>query len=192
VPTPDAPASLSLTGKLWSDPVRLELAASAPFSTATAAFAFGDYQHANLSEDEQRTVALAARAVSPVTSYLAIEPGVRPSKIGLEDEDWLGRYGTIGIGSIGATSRCGGVRLLRSVDLQELIPTEACVRKHGTGEPWSVKLKIELTRDEIVDVDVLDGTDPLAACLVEAAWSVRLPPDFDRQRDSRVITLSGP
>jgi hypothetical protein len=62
-----APATLALTGKLWSDPIRLELSATAAFSVATAAFVFGADQHGDLSEAEQRPLALAGGAVSPVT-----------------------------------------------------------------------------------------------------------------------------
>jgi Vault protein inter-alpha-trypsin domain/Proprotein convertase P-domain len=173
-----APSRLTLTGKLWSDPIHLDLAASPAFSTQAAAFVFGADQHGNLSEAEQRTVALAGRAVSPVTSYLAIEPGVRPMKIGLEDgpggggSGWgsigAGRYGTIG----------GGGGSAEQLDLASLIPTQACVRKHAPGRAWSVKLSVETTKDEIVDVKVDGALDPLAACLVEAAWSVRLPAAF--------------
>jgi hypothetical protein len=77
------PSRVTLTGMLWSDPIKLELVASPGFSSATAAFVFGENEHHGLGEPEMMTIALAGRAVSPVTSYLAIEPGVRPSKIGL-------------------------------------------------------------------------------------------------------------
>src|SRR6185436_8927977 len=107
----EAPSTLSLTGKLWSDPVRLDLTATPAASAATAALVFGADQHDQLSEDEQKLVALAGRAVSPVTSYLAIEPGVRPSKIGFDEGGGVGsmRGGMIGTGRYG-TIGCGGVR----------------------------------------------------------------------------------
>jgi len=60
-----------------------------------------------LSEDEMMTLAMGGGAVSPVTSYLAIEPGVRPSTEGLE---W-GRMGGSGARApsirMGATSVSG-------------------------------------------------------------------------------------
>jgi hypothetical protein len=193
LPAAEAPSALSLTGKLWSDPVRLDLASTAPFSAATAAFVFGADLHDQLTDAELRTVALAGRAVSPVTSYLAIEPGVRPSKIGLDEPGGGGSgWGTIGYGRYG-TIGCGvGGGYLRTEELASLIPTEACARKHAPEGPWSVKLSIETTKDEIVDVDVLDGLDPLAACLVEAAWSVRLPSSFDHTQRTYTVELSGP
>jgi CheY-like chemotaxis protein len=155
----EAPSSLSLTGKLWSDPIRLDLAAAPRFSNATAAFVFGsEGRHDHLSEAEQRTLALAARAVSPVTSYLAIEPGVRPSKIGLDDlEGGLTGWGTIGTGCYGTIGGSHGIRLkVERPDLASLVPTAACLRKHPPAGPWSVKLTVETTKDEIVDIAVTD------------------------------------
>ena len=54
------------------------------FTRATAAFVFSHDQHKGLSNAEMMRVAKLGRAVSPVTSYLAIEPGVRPSRAGIE------------------------------------------------------------------------------------------------------------
>lgn len=48
-----------------------------------------------------------AGAVSPVTSYLAIEPRVRPSTEGLDENEGGCREG-IGRGSIGTIGRCSG------------------------------------------------------------------------------------
>ncbi|HWO18055.1 MAG TPA: VIT domain-containing protein [Kofleriaceae bacterium] len=186
-----APSSLTLTGKLWSDPIRLDLAASPGFSTQAAAFVFGADQHGNLSEAEQRTVALAGRAVSPVTSYLAIEPGVRPMKIGFDDGPGGGGggWGSIGAGHYG-TLGCGSGGSAEKLDLASLIPTQACVRKHAPDRAWSVKLSVETTKDEIVDVTVDGDLDPLAACLVEAAWAVRLPDAFSRYSRTYSFELS--
>ncbi len=190
-----APAAVSLTGKLWSDPIRLDLTAGAAFSTATAAFVFGADLYTDLSEAEQRTVALAGRAVSPVTSYLAIEPGVRPSKIGLEEGEGGFGWGAIGSGSYGTLGGAGGLRgrAMDVLDLASLIPTDACVRRHAPSGSWSVQLAIHTTKDEIVDVEPATRNDPLAACLAEAAWSVRLPTDVHhRHRDQHTVRLSGP
>jgi hypothetical protein len=189
----EAPSSLALTGKLWSDPVRLDLTAAPGFSNATAAFVFGsEGRHDHLSAAEQRTIALAARAVSPVTSYLAIEPGVRPSKIGLDDEE-TGNFGWgyIGTGSYGTVGR-HGVRLkVKKPDLASLVPTAACLRRHPPRGPWSVRLAVETTKDEIVDIEVTGGAGPLATCLAEAAWSIRLPSIFNLERDHHTADLSG-
>src|SRR5690606_17881837 len=148
-----APSALTLTGQLWSDPIRLELAAAPAFSAATAAFVFGADRHDHLAEAELRAVALAGRAVSPVTSYLAIEPGVRPSKIGLDEDEGDGfEMGLFGVGRYGTI--CGGTgrSTAPQTELASLIPTAACVRAHAPADPWTVELAIETTRDEIVEV----------------------------------------
>jgi hypothetical protein len=118
-----------------------------------------------------------------VTSYLAIEPGVRPSKIGLPHgggTGWgtigTGRYGTLGVGGVSRGGR-------PQPDLQSLIDTKACIKTHRPATGWGVKLWIETTHDEIVDVQLQNGSGPLAACLVEAAWAVRLDHRFDMQRE---------
>jgi hypothetical protein len=181
------PSRVTLTGMLWSDPVKLELVASTAFSSATAAFVFGENEHHGLTEPEMMTVALAGRAVSPVTSYLAIEPGVRPSKIGL-----LGGtgWGTIGTGRYGTVGKHGGIGITRvQPDLKSLIDTRRCVQLHPPAAGWSVKLAIETTKDEIVDVAIAKGRGPLADCLIEAVWSVRLDQRFDRQYESFVVDL---
>lgn len=185
----EAPAKVTLTGALWSDPIRLEVAASAPFSTAAAAFVFGADLHGGLSEAEQKTVAYAGRAVSPVTSYLAIEPGVRPSKIGL-DHGGTG-WGLIGSGRYGTLGHGGGGGSRPVADLRSMIETGPCLRKHPPAGPWSVELEVETTKDEIVDVAVRGGAGPLAACLAEAAWAVRLDDRFDQHRETFAVELSG-
>jgi hypothetical protein len=188
----EAPAKLTLTGKLWSDPIRLDLAESASFSKATAAFVFGAGMEGELSPTEMRSVAMTARAVSPVTSYLAIEPGVRPSRIGLDGgggTGWgsisCGRYGTIGHGS-GTGWGYGGK------DFEPQVDTAACVRKVKPTGPWAVKLAIETTNDEIVGVEIKNGSGPMADCLVEAAWTTRLDQRFDQAHDSFVVDLFSP
>jgi len=184
--TADAPKQVTLTGMLWSDPIKKELVADAAFSRATAAFVFGADEHGDLSPDEMMTVALMGRAVSPVTSYVAYEPGTRPSTIGLDNAIGAGRYGTIGHGS-GMGSGYGVGRARRptiSVD-----PT-ACLRAHPQTAPWRVELAIETTKDEIVDVT--GPTDLLGACLVETAWSVRLDAtEFYEERETYTVALGG-
>lgn len=185
----NAPVRLTIRGQLWSDPITLDVPENTTFSRATAGFVFGANLHDELSEVEMMVVALMGRVVSPVTSYLAIEPGVRPSTIGLADggSGWgtigSGRYGTIGRGS-----GSGSVRL-QQPDLSTMIATAACVKKHAPLAGWSVKLEVETTRDEIVDVRVRNGFGAMADCLVEATWGVRLDARFVRERDTLVVDL---
>jgi hypothetical protein len=62
-------------GKLWGDAFRRVVRVDDRFSHATAAFVFGEDEHGVLSEAEMMRVALFGKAVSPVTSYLAIDGG---------------------------------------------------------------------------------------------------------------------
>ena len=148
---------------------------------------FGADEYHELSEAEMMTVALLGRAVSPVTSYVAAEPGTRPSTIGLPG---LGRYGTIGHGSgSGMGYGAGNGALGGRPDLRDLIDTAACEAQIRPAPGWRVALDIETTKDEIVDV-IASGSDAMTACLVEAAWSVRLDPGmFQEPRERFHVAL---
>ena len=173
---------------MWSDPVRREVRAGDAFSRSTAAFVFGADEHENLSPAEMMTVALAGRVVSPVTSYVAAEPGTRPSLIGFPGWGSIGagRYGTLGSGS-GSGSGTGMMR----PTLDGRIDPAACVARVKPAAAWRVKLEVETTRDEIVDV-APDAPGAMASCLVEAAWAVRLDSTFVGERDRFTVQLSGP
>jgi subtilisin-like proprotein convertase family protein len=184
----EAPTRVVLTGKLWSDPVRREVATTAAFSRDTAAFVFGADEHQGLSPAEQMVVALAGRAVSPVTSYVAAEPGTRPSTIGLD----LATLGHGGYGTIGHGYGGGGLGMGREQpDLRSLIDASHCIATVRPTTAWAVDLSIETTKDEIVDV-IAQTRGPLAACLVEAAWSVRLDTRFTLDREQFAVHLTGP
>ena len=179
-----APNRVMLSGFLWSDPVKKQVNVGEAFSRSTAAFVFGEDEYHDLSEAEQLKVAFMGRAVSPVTSYVAYEPGTRPSVIG------LGRYGTIGHGSgSGSGYGSGSGRMRRLPDLGSLIDTRACVAQHKPAAGWKVQLTVETTRDEIVDVAVTGGAGALATCLLEATWNVRLDKRWDLERESFVVDL---
>ena len=175
-----APSSVVVTGMLWSDPVRAEVSASSVFSRQTAALVFGADQQTDLSPDEMRRLAFAGGAVSPVTSYVAAEPGTRPSPLGFDGggTGWgtlgSGRYGTIGYGMGGGTART-------RPDVASLVDSAACVRDTLAAD---VVLEVETTRDEIVDVRNLGADSPRATCLVEATWHARLDSRFDLDHDT--------
>ena len=125
---------------------------------------------------------MIGHAVSPVTSYVAAEPGTRPSPIGLAEglgTIGSGRYGTIGYGS---GSGMGAARY--RPDLESLVDLAACVQSVHPAPKWRVALTIETTRDEIVDVTT-SIPSPMASCLTEAYWAIRLDPlVFDGVRDA--------
>lgn len=184
-----APDRVTLTGRLWSDPVKRELTASAQFSIATAAFVFGEDQHQSLSDAEQMTVAMMGHAVSPVTSYVAAEPGVRPSTIGLArgfGTIGSGRYGTIGHGyGSGAGSLRG------EPDWDSMFDIASCMKSQAPSAPWSVDITMETTRMEVVDV-TSDTPGGMARCLVDAVWAAKLDPGrFDDDHQTYTFSLSG-
>jgi hypothetical protein len=179
-----APTKVTLTGMIWSDPFTRTFEADAKFSRATAAFVFGADEYHELSEAEQMTVAMMGRAVSPVTSYVATEPGTRPSNVGFGD---LGRYGTIGHGSgtgSGYGYGSGTGRRKPTID----VDPDACLAAVPHPASWHVHLDVETTKDEIVDVTGA-GTDPLAQCLAEEVWKVRLDARFYEDRESYPVEL---
>ncbi|CAN5864855.1 hypothetical protein BH11MYX3_BH11MYX3_02390 [soil metagenome] len=185
-----APFRVTLTGRLWSDPVKRELTANEPFSVATAAFVFGEDQHESLSEEEQMTVAMYGRAVSPVTSYVAAEPGTRPSPIGLTHG--FGSFGSGRYGSIGHGSGMGMGKVRSTPDWESIIGISSCMASQKPSAPWAVSMTVETTRREIVDVSA-DTPGGMARCLVEAAWKAKLDPDrFDQDHDGFTFELSGP
>jgi DNA-binding GntR family transcriptional regulator len=77
----------------------------------------------------------------------------------------------------------------RTPDLGALIDTKACVAQHKPAAGWKVQLTVETTRDEIVDVAVTGGAGPLATCLLETTWTVRLDSRFNLERESFVVEL---
>ncbi|HEY8074487.1 MAG TPA: vWA domain-containing protein, partial [Labilithrix sp.] len=93
----DAVKSVSFEGELWSRPVKWSAQPTEAEGKRWSALVFGSSLLDQLSEKEQMTLAMHGGAVSPVTSYLAIEPGVRPSTEGLDDAE-LGSIGGIGTG----------------------------------------------------------------------------------------------
>jgi subtilisin-like proprotein convertase family protein len=185
-----APEQITISGKLWSDPIQKQLAALPGFSRQTAAFVFGADEYHELSDAEMMTVARLGGAVSPVTSYVAAEPGTRPSPIGLPE---LGGYGTIGHGAGGGMGYGTGAGMLGPrPDLRALIDPAACEARVRPAPGWRVTLDVETTRDEIVDVipGTPDASDAMSACLVEATWAVRLDPArFQEPREHFHVAL---
>ena len=182
-----APTKVTLTGKLWSDPVRRDVNVTTPFSMQTAAFVFGADMHQGMTEAEMMKVAMFGRAVSPVTSYVAAEPGVRPSTIGFG----TGSFGTIGHGS-GSGSGYGSGSSRRTPDFRDLVEIASCVASVRPTAPWEVMLGVETTKDEITDVELAQPS-AMATCLAEIVWAIRLDKHvFYLDREAFQVELSGP
>jgi hypothetical protein len=174
------PEHVVVTGELWSTPVRKVLVPDGDEAVLWSALAFGSALVHSLSEPEMMVLAQRGRAVSPVTSYLAIEPGVRPSTEGLEIGE---SFGVGGLGSAGGSfsiGRKGGVPR-RVVDLAGLMRAHAIAALDACGAPsGTADLVIETTFAEIVDVAELEvgGDAVVQDCVREHMWRTELEGDF--------------
>ncbi|MCA9661609.1 MAG: proprotein convertase P-domain-containing protein [Myxococcales bacterium] len=186
-----APRRVVVRGMLWGEEVRREVRATRAFSQATAAFVFSEDEYDDLSDDEMMRVARFGRAVSPVTSYLATEPGVRPSTIGL-DLVGMGSGGGGASGSSIGFGGAGGRAHRKSFTLEELVApgVARCKAEHRASPTWRLDLRVETTSREIVDViPSRPATTPLDACVVEAIWETELSWNFTSERELRPLAL---
>ena len=176
-----ATSRVDLSGELWSRPIRASVTPSADEGKLASALVFGSPLWSQLSEPEQMTLALHGGAVSPVTSYLAIEPGVRPSNEGL---DWstIGLGGGVGFGqgSGMGLARFGSSHAGPDIDKNAWLAgqLQSFLRRCAPSSS-EVDARLESTLDEVVDVGVVElgpTRDAKAeACLREAIWNLTLP-----------------
>jgi subtilisin-like proprotein convertase family protein len=185
-----APVELVLRGQIWAESFRQVIRPNPAFARTAAAFVFSHDVYDDLSDEEQLRIAMFGRAVSPVTAYLAIEPGVRPSTAGIEREvEGTGGYGG-GRGS-GRGRGGGGVRQQPTLDWRRLFAAAVrrCENQFGAQGSWSAQLRIDTTYREIVDVALTSAADKMGTCLAEEAWTVQLP-EFDAaERDRFTVVL---
>ena len=126
-------------------------------------------------------LALLGGAVSPVTSYLATEPGVRPSTEGLEEVEGVGEGGGgrgegIGLGSIGTLGHGA------SFDPEAFLRGRlAAAWRECGGPPGTARLTLETTLVEVVDVKASVEAGPLRTCIEERAWELEPGAGFDQQ-----------
>ncbi len=174
-----ATPAIEVRGELWSKSLKTVLSSSADEEKRAAALAFG--ASLSLTEPEMMVLALRGHAVSPVTSLLAIEPGVRPSTEGLDWDSVGDGFGVGGIGLVGHGSGGGGGGSWFDPKAWLAEQTKKAFGKCGGGVQKGA-VDVEVTRDEIVALRVtLDGAsagDPFAACVEEQMWAVELPPQF--------------
>jgi hypothetical protein len=172
---------MTVTGLLWNRPVEHVAKRSRSLSRRWAALVFGSYLIDELEREEMLHLATHGGAVSPVTSYLAIEPGVRPSIEGLKPGE--GNTGLIGKGGGGGTGSGSGVgsgagfggRLDRQAWLDEQLGG-AWERCGGAGQRGTIVL--ETTYDELVDFALTAPADTaLVTCMRAQTWALVLPVD---------------
>lgn len=171
---------LTIDGLLWSTPTRFRIGAEPAEVRRSAALAFGSSLLSELHPAEMTALAFKGGAVSPVTSYLAIEPGVRPSTDGLEAGEAAGGFSTkspsVRMGATSASRRA-------DVDHEALLKSLLAPLAKSCGARGGMHVTIETTSVEIVDVTRIVHTparDAAAeACMREAVWKLDLPEAFD-------------
>jgi hypothetical protein len=182
-----APSRVVITGQLWSDPIRIDTVSSDAMSRATAAFMTAERDFDELTPEEQMTVALAGRAVSRVTSYVAYEPGTRPSRVGFSFTGVEGGVeGGVAGGDLDGVTASG---ILQRPDLAAMLGAMLDAHACFATDRREVTLAIDTTRDEIVDVAIVGAADPAARCVAEATWRVRLDNRFDRAHERFTIVV---
>lgn len=177
------PELITITGKVWGRPFRRVVALDDGLSRRLPGLAVGASDlRSQLDDDEVRSAAFLAQAVSPVTAYLAAPPHAAPSRIGTS-EFTLGGVGASSCGCGGAGLTLGGTgRVQALVDFRALLreglaPGQAACAAQ-LGATASGRVVIETTGDEVVDVEVSASGAAMTACLTEAAWALRLPQVF--------------
>jgi hypothetical protein len=193
----DLPANavdkLEVTGELWATSIRREFVRNDAENQRWAGLFFGTTSYSAITEEEMMPIAMLGKAVSPVTSYLAIEPGVRPSTEGLEEFEGVG----IGFGSgFGrASDRLFGARRVKYPDDKETFlrrMLEAGLAK-CSGGTHKANVALETTRAEIVAVkSSVEGEPPtstLSTCFEESVWEIALRGDFISEYEVFTITL---
>lgn len=182
--------SLNVSGELWASPVRMIAQPDATRARLWSALVFGSQVMYDLSEAEQMTLALKGGAVSPVTSYLAIEPGVRPSTDGL-DRSSARHASRAPKLRLGATKVAKGSPYLdRAAFLSDRLRPEL-ERCGGTvGEAY---VDLETTLQEIALVQLSGTSDPVdptvSSCFTESAWALLLPAGFTEPFESFRVDL---
>jgi hypothetical protein len=186
----DLPPSLEIAGELWAKPIRVRLSPDPAASRLWSALVFGSDLMDQLDEKEMMVLARHGGAVSPVTSYLAIEPGVRPSTEGIPrdgQDTALGGMGegNIELGNLGTVGRAAGGAFDHAAWLRKAVEP---ARKRCGFAGRAVTVGIETTIDEIVDIPALtaDGLGD-RACLREAVWSIELPVAFKADHEKWTV-----
>jgi hypothetical protein len=179
--SPTTGRELSVEGVTWNIPVRHTAKPSRETGDRWSALVFGSSLAWELSEPEMMQLAMRGEAVSPVTSYLAIEPGVRPSTEGLEHGS--GAFGAGGLGLLGSGAGSGGVHHGAAAAFDKQAWLEAELRegwKRCGGQGLPAKIVLETQTVEILDVELSTGaTDvSLRACMEQVTWSLALHPRF--------------
>ncbi|QED28367.1 hypothetical protein FRD01_14225 [Microvenator marinus] len=167
----DTPVTGILSAKLWHDEVKLSPRRHVDLDRATAGWMFSHDEYHHLSEKEQIRLAFAAGVVSPHTSYLAIEPGVRPSKQGIDRGMGMGGFGASGVGYGSSGLAIGRSSTHERPDFFSKIVGSCAAAFPGENG----KIEVHTTIHEIVDVIVQSPENQYTQCVSEDVWATRLP-----------------
>lgn len=185
--------SVEVTGELWATPIKKVFTRDDGENQRWAGMFFGTSSYSDISEEEMMPLAMLGKVVSPVTSYLAIEPGVRPSTEGLEESAGMG-FG-FGSGSGRSACRLTGFGTSKYPDDKETFlrrELEKGLAKCGGGGRQA-KTTLETTIAEIVAVQASVAgeapTSTLTSCFQETAWDIYLRNDFRAEHEVFDIDL---
>jgi hypothetical protein len=187
----EAVSRVDFSGELWTSPIHKSISPDDREADRWSALVFGSEVLHKLKEEDMMELAMRGRAVSPVTSYLAIEPGVRPSTEGLDWSEGQG-FGS-GFGRMAPSVRMGASRA-DDLDQKAFLKSALAAAWNSCGggaRPATVTL--ETTLAEVVDVPSVrsEGAANTAsiACLEKATWDLTLPSAFRSEWKSFTVEL---
>lgn len=185
--------SVEITGELWATPIKKTFTRDDAEGQRWAGMFFGTSEYSSITEKEMMPLAMLGKVVSPVTSYLAIEPGVRPSTEGLDDAEGSGIGFGSGFGS--GSGRLYGAAGAHYPDEKESFLRRELAKglaKCG-GQGRKATASLETTVVEIVAVKAsIEGEaagSALTTCFEESAWDMWLRGDFRAAHETFTITL---
>lgn len=191
-------SAFTMRGFIWGRVWEPEMVTSEPAWRRVAALAIGDaalLAEADVEQDALRSLATIGHAVSAETSLWADDPRWTPG--GLPPEVLLGDH--VNLDSVtggfatcstrcrsGMRGRTAALSTRERPDLAALLSggVAACAARSGMTT-WNVRLEIENTGREVVDVRLVSGTASadaddaaFARCVVETGWRLALPEEY--------------
>lgn len=192
---PQVVDTLTVRGRTWNTPFVRTAQRDPALSRRWSALIFGSHLHDDLDEHEQLRLALHGGAVSPQTSYLAVEPGAAPTRDGIVRGP-PGNTGLIGRGGGGGTGtgygRSTSTGFSGRLDRQTWLEDQLDSFRQNCRSTDALTITLETTYDEIVDITTTQPPAPAAliTCIREATWSLLLPTgDFTDPRARWTIKL---
>lgn len=182
---------VEMRGQMWSMPVKRTIVPDEREAKLWSALVFGSSLLHELTEEEMMPLAMRGGAVSPVTSYLAIEPGVRPSTEGLDEGESFGAGG-IGLSGVGEGGGGRGEGIgLGSIDLNGFLKKEFQARWTACKGKGHVSVHLQTTLSEIADVrvSVSEKQKTAQSCMEEAVWAFALPRTFSAEWEAFDVVL---